>query len=153
MIPLLLLLASWLEGELFHRNAKETDSCTQPLPFPCNCVFADKFLWKRLQQATVHFSRKKLKMIKSTSQAQCGWGASPTMLIGTTGLLPLLGEDLAAPWRTPSAPGQCWCRNAEFDFCMKTYGWNLKGEKMIMKEIPPWHIYTPKQSTFTHLQD
>lgn len=82
--------------------------------FPLHVTVCSQINFYERDSSRQHFtSAKRMKLIKSTSQAQCGWGASPTMLIGTTGLLPLLGEDLAAPWRTPERSRsmlmpKCW---------------------------------------------
>ena len=66
---------------------------------------------------------------------QCGWGASPTMLIGTTGLSPPPREAGCSVKDFGALQINADVEMLNLIFCMKTYSWKLGREKIIMKKI------------------
>lgn len=128
---------SWLEDEKMRGNVNQTYVSVWSIFFFLFLFFFtfihDQQEWDSSRQQVT--SAGKLKMMKSTSQAQCGWGANPTMLIGTTGLSPLLGEAGCSVKDSGALQINADVEMLNLIFCMKTYGWKLGREKMIMKKV------------------
>lgn len=120
LVFFLLLFTSWLEDKMIRGNVNQKHQYLVVFFF----TFYSWFEGTRLQQATGHFGRE-IDDDKSTSQAQCGWGASPTMLIGTTGLSPPPGGKWLLCEGLRSTPDQRWIWFFVWKLWLKTW----KGKK------------------------
>lgn len=118
---------SWLEDEKMRGNVNQTYVSVWSFFLFFYTFIYDQQEWDSSRQQVT--SAGKLKMMKSTSQAQCGWGANPTMLIGTTGLSPLLREAGCSVKDSGALQINADVEMLNLIFCMKTYGWKLGREK------------------------
>lgn len=118
---------SWLEDEKMRGNVNQTYVSVWSFFLFFYTFIYDQQEWDSSRQQVT--SAGKLKMMKSTSQAQCGWGANPTMLIGTTGISPLLREAGCSVKDSGALQINADVEMLNLIFCMKTYGWKLGREK------------------------